>query len=116
MAQPPILTHQSLSKPTISQIAISPTVIPQPPIGLPAVTPIAPSTIPLAVRGDLMPPEDLSEMDMDQQESSIHETESEPPAPGTEELSIDHAPSPSKFSLQFIMIILNVASSTEQLY
>lgn len=97
MGQPPILPHHSLNKPSIGQMAISQIGIPQPSVGISAVAPITSSTIPLTVRGDLMPSEDSAEMEMDHQESSIQEAESEPPAPGTEELSIDHAPNPSKF-------------------
>lgn len=69
-------------------------VIAQPPIGLPLIAAITQCTHPLAIRSDLMPSTDL---EMDHQDS-VQEPESEPPAPGTEELSIEElAPSPSKF-------------------
>lgn len=69
-------------------------------MGLPQITQ---PPIPLLIRGDLMPSEEKTEMETDELESAIDEPECEPPAPGTEEPSIqDHIPSPSKFLFCFL--------------
>lgn len=119
MGQPPIL---GMSQPPI--LGMSQPAIPQPPMGLPPVPPmtpssipLTPSSIPLTIRGDLMPQEESVELGMEQQECSNQESECEPPAPGTEEVPMeDLAPSPSKFLIFFVLIFKYVASSMEQLY